>query len=113
MRTEVHPHKVLLPLEFLHYIHVGNAFRETRALRLHFLRISKEGCAGLNGVVLVKVSVAGDLVYEEVSAVFSGKEIHSAGMAETIQRAGVHKVFKTLAVDAAAHPLHKVIDIRK
>ena len=108
--AQVHSHQLLFLLQHFHDVHLPFKFGHGGAFRLHFLHVSEQGNAAGEGVLLEQFSVAHQLVYEEVSSP-AGLEIHAAFVAQAVQGSGEHQIFKTLAVHAAGHPFHEVVNI--
>ena len=110
VRAQVHTHQVLFPLEHFHDIHIPLCVREGRAFRLHLFHVAEQGGRAGQGVVGIQVSVAGNQVYEHFPAA-PELEVHAAFVAETVQGTGVHQALEALAVHAAGHPFHKVVNV--
>ena len=110
MRAQVHAHQLLFLLQDVQDVHFPFEVRQGRAFRLHFLHVSEQGHAAREAVCLDKFSVTDNLVDKQLPA-SSRLEVHAPLMPQAVQGAGIHQVLETLAVHAAGHALHKVINV--
>ena len=107
MGGEVHPHELLLLLQYLQHVFLAYRSGHLRPLGLHFLHFAEERRGGRDGVVLIELRVADEFVDEEFAGGARSEEL-AAPVAEGVERASAYEGFKGLAVHGAGEALHEV-----